>query len=1111
VTGAPGTLERLALALGAALAPLEEELVDGNIESLLNQLGLSVKDLAVPAALSGALAGAAAAAASLPAEIAGLTHAIEDEDLAQIVNHGASTLNAAKAVLTAIDAIPSQLGPALTAAGAHDAAFLASLPRRLLDFALIRYFEDEHPLALAALGLAGVVERARKAKANDANLTYLARNIRYDLIGAAISSPDTVFQSLYQWGQPGFDGIELLRRIAALLDALGATVGFRETPAPLVELFGFSVGVTGGAPPRGLVATLADSIPGGWSLQFDLTPTTRLEASLSGSLAAGVGITLRPPAALSMQSAASAQGQARIGVVQSAPPGQLLTLLGIAGGIGIRAQSLGIHAGADFAWSAGTATGELALGGDLRGGKFTIDFSGADGFVGTILSVVKLDADFDLGFDWSVDRGLRFRGSSTVSIKLPAHIALGPVAINGLTLSVRIENDRFPIGFAADIGAHLGVLDVVVEEIGVDAILSFPPGGGNIGPVQLNFGFHPPKGAGLTVDAGVIKGGGYLRFDPAAGEYVGALELSFQGIIDLKAFGIINTKFPDGRKGFAFLILVTAEFAPIQLGFGFTLLGVGGLLSLNRTLDVPALMTGVRTGSVNSLLFPKDVVANIGRIASDIKTLFPLAEGHFIVAPMGKLGWGTPTLITVEIGVILDIPEPQLVIVGVVRVALPTVEAPLILLQVNFAGGIDFDQGLLWFNASLFDSRLVAFTLAGDMALRIGWGARPMLVMSAGGFHPAFREVPDDLRGMRRMSISLLSGDNPRITVETYFAITSNTVQSGARVELYAAACGFNIYGFLGYDLLVQFKPLHFVADLSAGLALRKGTSVIAGISLHGQLSGPAPWNARGTATFEFLFFDISVSFDETWGDSASPDPVEIEQVDKMMRDAIADDRNWRAVVPANATAVQPFAVLSVSQKVAPLEFDLEKFGNKKPDVARFTMTTSLAGTDKQREEFAVANFRKMSDSEKLSAPSFERMISGLSFSTGDAIETGARVQAEVDYELSYVYRSIGLVIFVGAYRLYDLAFGIMAGAWSAVGNAFSPVRNQLGATAAVLEIKADSFHVVGVDDLAPAAGAASVGSMAEALSQRDALIAADPALRNRLQVVASHELDLAA
>src|SRR5207248_11506938 len=115
----------------------------------------------------------------------------------------------------------------------------------------------------------------------------------------------------------------------------------------------------------------------------------------------------------------------------------------------------------------------------------------------------------------------------------------------------------------------------------------------------------------------------------------GALELSFKNVVSLKAVSIITTKMPDGSKGFALLILITAEFTPIQLGFGFTLNGVGGLLALNRTLDTEALRAGVRTGAVSSILFPEDVVANIIRIISDLKTLFPIAQDHLIIGPMG--------------------------------------------------------------------------------------------------------------------------------------------------------------------------------------------------------------------------------------------------------------------------------------------------------------------------------------------------------------------------------------------------------------------------------------------------------------------------------------------
>ena len=89
---------------------------------------------------------------------------------------------------------------------------------------------------------------------------------------------------------------------------------------------------------------------------------------------------------------------------------------------------------------------------------------------------------------------------------------------------------------------------------------------------------------------------------------------------------------PDGSPGFALLILVTAEFVPIQLGFGFTLIGVGGLLALNRRLDTEALRVGVRTGALNSVLFPQDIIANITRIISDIKDIFPIADDHFVSA-----------------------------------------------------------------------------------------------------------------------------------------------------------------------------------------------------------------------------------------------------------------------------------------------------------------------------------------------------------------------------------------------------------------------------------------------------------------------------------------------
>src|SRR6266550_4176616 len=626
--------------------------------------------------------------------------------------------------------------------------------------------------------------------------------------------------------------------------------------------------------------------------------------------------------------------------------------------------------------------------------------------------------------------------------------------------------------------------------------------GGKLGPLEFDLGLSPQTRIGVSIDTAAIKGSGVLIIDVAKGECIGALELSFQDLVTLKAIGILNTKMPDGSEGIAVLILVTAEFTPIQLGFGFTLIGVGGLLALDRALDSEALRIGVRTGAVSSILFPKDILANINKIISDLKAIFPITRGHFVIGPMGKLGWGTPALITLELGVILDIPQPQITILGVLRCILPSEDAAILQLQVNFAGGIDFDRGLLWFDASLFASRLLIYTLTGDMALRIGWGDQTIFVLSVGGFHPAFTEIPPDLRSMRRMSISLLSGDNPRLTTLTYFAVTSNSVQNGARVELYAAACGFNIYGFLGYDLLVQFNPFHFIADLYAGLALREGDDELFGISVHCELSGPTPFNANGEASFKILFVKIKIHFNVTWGDEG---PAQIEQTINVMdlvRIAIKDDRNWTASLPANTHLVvtlkkieqppdrivlHPLGILEVSQKVVPLRLDINKFGNKRPDgVTLFDLKFGEGGTEEVREQFAMANFLKFSDSDKLAKKSFEKLPAGLRFATGDSSQYGENVKKEVNYELSYVHKKKGFTIRGGLFALLAPVLSMLSAGGAAGKNTFSVSKFNGATPPARIDTGDPEYHVVNVSDLTLSGPNTTAKSAAEAYQLHD-------------------------
>ena len=357
---------------------------------------------------------------------------------------------------------------------------------------------------------------------------------------------------------------------------------------------------------------------------------------------------------------------------------------------------------------------------------------------------------------------------------------------------------------------------------------------------------------------------------------------------------------PDGSQGFSLLIIITAEFGTgIQLGFGFVLLGVGGLLGLNRTMRLQPLAEGVRSGAVNGIMFPHDVVANAPRIISDLRNFFPPQEGVFLVGPMAKLGWGTPALITLSLGIIIEIPPGNIAILGVLRVALPTDDAAVLVLQVNFIGALEFDKKRVWFFASLFDSRVVFLTIEGEMGLLVAFGDDANFVVSVGGFHPRFSPPPLPFPTPRRVAVSLINTDVARVRIEGYFAVTSNTVQFGASVEVFFGLDEISVQGHLSFDALFQFSPFHFIIEISASFSVNVFGIGLFSVSVSGSLEGPARWRARGTGEISILFFSISVDFDESWGESrdTTQPPVEILPLFKA---ELQKPDTWRALPPAS-------------------------------------------------------------------------------------------------------------------------------------------------------------------------------------------------------------------
>lgn len=1031
-----GTFEAIALGLARLFSPLEQDLADGRAKVLLAQLGLQL-----PAAADGvsgfstAVQGMATAAGQMPGLVTQLIDAIDAEDTGQTISAGrdlsSSIINTIKGISDLVTAVRSMSGPTGIPQTTLD-EFANNLPKRLIDYLVVRNLEGI-PVVPEVLEFVGVVGReVRNSGSTDPNLPeYTEYSLHFDHLNDFLKSPLERFRTAYDWGNPGFDASRLLPVLQTLLSNAGfpAVLDPAVSP-PVLDILFAEVSAKTDVDPRGLLIRLIEQINIEQAIPFNQGGDWQLEALASGNLSAETSLVIQPNGNfIFTPPTATADGTLGLRFTAGKADDTPFIIFGQAGGSRLEVGKFIIETEANLNFDSATLSAQSAfrISGEIKEGKFLIDVSNADGFIGQVLSGVRVENNFDLGLGFSSEQGLFFHGSSVLEVQLAVHIALGPIEINGLSFFIGLENGKFPIGIGIDLKTNLGPLQAVIENFGVKADLSLPENrNGNLGPVDLAFGFKPPNGVGLSLDAGVVRGGGYLSFDFDREEYAGALELTFANFLSIKAIGLVTTKMPDGSKGFSLLIIISVEFGTgLQLGFGFTLNGVGGLLGLNRASNGEALLAGIRAGSVANIMFPRDIVANAPRIISDLRAFFPAEEGKFLIGPMVKLGWGTPTLVSVSLGVIVEFSTQgsfsveSLTILGVLKVALPTEEAALLVLQVQFLGRIEFDKRRAYFFASLYDSRILFMTIEGEMGLLIDWSDNPNFVLSVGGFHPRFTPPPLPFPAPRRIAVELSNNPVYRVRVEGYFAVTSNTVQFGARAELeFRIGDVFQINGHIAFDALFQFSPFYFIIEISASVSLRLFGMGVFSIRLEFALSGPTPWRARGTGYLSFLFFEFSADFDVTWGESANTelDPVAILP---LLSGELKKEQNWTAQLPEGSNiqvslrklegaedtlVLHPLGTLLITQRLVPLALTLDKLGSQKPsDFKKFELT--VAGATLQpteaKEKFALAQFKNMSDAEKLSQEAFQPLQGGLALSgaANGGYKTGRAVKRVVRYE----------------------------------------------------------------------------------------------------------------
>jgi len=882
------------------------------------------------------------------------------------------------------------------------------------------------PFALLLLQFCGVVT----VEEHDADpaifqVEHIRPVIHWERLERLFTDPLGLIRETYGWGTADFDADRLVANLSGLVEHVGTPVRVRRLPRKVEEqLAGVPVPEADAKPATQLIASLlrgdeasgldvgislyplrpsvagatdgglgvSPYVHGAAELRFPLGEQVAVEFQTALELDSGIAVQLRPDSPVSIKVGLLGPGGVVDGIAGrvlalltfTGEGEEQLTLLSTPGGGLVEAASITLGGGVDVA-RGGVAPTFAAR---LAGGHAIVRADDGDSFLQSLVPSGGAEAHFELGLRWSSADGFSFEGSAEAGTDLPVHLSIAGFRIEYLHVGLGASPSGLPLELSVTGGGTLGPLSASVERIGAVATLAFRDG--NLGPVDLGFAFKPPTGVGLSVNAGIVAGGGFLRLDPDRGEYSGALQLVFADFLTVSAIGLVTTKLPDGSPGFSLLIVVTAEFGSgIQLGFGFTLLAVGGLLGLNRTVLFQPLMDGVRSGAISQIMFPRDVIANAPRIISDLRTLFPPQQGTFLIGPMAKLGWGEPTLVRLSLGVVIQIPPGDVAILGVLKLALP---------------------------------QILFISIEGELGVLFAYGDDANFVLSVGGFHPKFSPPPLPFPTPKRVQLDLINESYARIHCEGYFAVTTNTVQFGSRAEYFFGFSALSVDGHSSFDALIQISPFHFTVSISTAFSVKVFGLGVYGVDVDLTIEGPTPWHAHGKGKISFFFFSISIPIDFTWGDereTALP-PVAVMPI---VGGELGKRSNWRAVLPSGSNVLvslrtlapaeadfvlHPVGTLQISQRAVPLDLVLDRVGSQKPsDANRFTLAVTSAQLVKTRdlqEPFAPAQFRDFGDAERLAQPAYAPADSGVELSgAGTAYASGTAITRIVRYDLTIV------------------------------------------------------------------------------------------------------------
>jgi hypothetical protein len=301
-------------------------------------------------------------------------------------------------------------------------------------------------------------------------------------------------------------------------------------------------------------------------------------------------------------------------------------------------------------------------------------------------------------------------------------------------------------------------------------------------------------------------------------------------------------------------------------------------------------------------------------------------------------------------------------------------------------------------------------------------------------------------------------------------------------------------------------------------------------VRFRGSLEGTSPWHVEGTGSISLLFWDVDVDFSHTWGDKEDTRLPPISVMPILVAE-FAKVENWTAE-PANVNqllvslrtidagadlVLHPVGSLRITQRAIPLGLTLDKVGSQRPnDANHFTLDAATTGIETRgtvHESFAMAQFRDMKDSEKLSAADYEKEDAGIDLSiTGNQVNTSFITKRIARYEQIIIDTNFKRAISRFVTLIAGLFTHFLANNAVARSEISAKSRDRKHLFDDKIEVHPNSYVVVSLTDNTPIEGApVSFSSRASAREFMAVETARNPDFAKQAHIVRPHEMTQAA